>query len=177
MIKEKNQLRKHAFEYRSQLQKKGMTDVYSSRIVNKIINSSDFINSSHIALYMPIKGEVDITPILNTKNKYFYIPKCNGVNLEFALFDKSNLMCGKFGIIESSAPAVNPDILDIIYVPCLMANKNGYRLGYGRGYYDRFFASKNIKAKKIIVSYNDLISNDFVADKFDYKCDLVISEV
>ena len=56
-----------------------------------------------------------------------------------------------------------------------MANKKCYRLGYGKGFYDRFFAKNNIKAKKIIVISNELISDEFVEDKFDFQCDEIIS--
>lgn len=173
----KQQLRKLALEYRNNLSKSGMSSINSSKIVNKILSSSDFINSTHIAIYMPIKGEVDLTPLLSAEGKYFYIPKCVNNNLEFGLFDKNNLIRGQFNIIEYTGKSINPDILDLVYIPCLMANKSGYRLGYGRGFYDRFFNQYNLKAKKIIVTYNDLISDEFVQDEYDYKCDCVISEV
>ena len=43
-----------------------------------------------------------------------------------------------FGIKEPCSEPVAPDILDLIIVPALMVDKNGYRLGYGGGFYDRF---------------------------------------
>ena len=57
-----------------------------------------------------------------------------------------------------------------------MANKKCYRLGYGKGFYDRFFAFNEIKAKKVIVVAFNLISNEFIQDDLDFQCDEIISE-
>lgn len=173
---QKQKLRNYALEYRKSLQKRGVSGINSSMIVSKIITSNDFINAKDIALYMPTRGEVDLTNILKISNKNYYLPRCIGDDLEFAKYEPNSFALSKFGIKEPTGVAINPMILDIIYIPCLMANKKCYRLGYGRGYYDRFFKNNKIKAKKIIVVHNDLISDDFVQDELDYKCDSIISE-
>ena len=43
------------------------------------------------------------------------------------------------------------------------------------GFYDRFFAKNKLKAKKIIVISNELISDEFKEDNFDFQCDEIIS--
>lgn len=177
MINQKQKLRNYALDYRKSLQQKGISAVNSSLIVNKIVVSSEFKAANNIALYMPTKGEVDLTNILKIQSKSFYLPRCVGDDLEFAKYDPNQMSLSNFGILEPTGEKIDPNILDIIYIPCLMANKLCYRLGYGRGYYDRFFKRNQIKAKKIIVVYNDLISDDFVQDKYDYKCDSILSEI
>ena len=177
MINQKQKLRNYALEYRKSLQSVGVSDINSSLIVNKILISSDFTEAKNIALYMPINGEVDITRILKIESKNYYLPRCVGENLEFAKYEPNSLSLSGFGILEPTTPAIDPTILDIIYIPCLMANKKCYRLGYGRGYYDRFFRQNKITAKKIIVVHNALISDDFIQDEYDYKCDSIISEI
>ena len=82
---------------------------------------------------------------------------------------------GKFNILEPIGEKINPSILDLIYIPALMANNNCYRLGYGKGFYDRFFAVNTTTAKKLIVVAKELVLDDFVQDEFDYKCDGIIS--
>jgi len=174
MINQKQKLRNYALEYRKKIQEKGICDINSGMIVNKILNSDDFKTASHIALYMPIKGEVDITRILKISTKNYYLPRCVGNELEFAKYEPNSLVLSKFSIPEPQGEKINPEILDIIYIPCLMANKKCFRLGYGRGYYDRFFANHNLKAKKIIVVHNELISDMNFQDKYDYKCDSIL---
>jgi len=176
MINQKQKLRNYALEYRKSLQIRGVSEINSSLIVNKIITSDDFKNAKHIALYMPVKGEVDLRQILKIDSKIFYLPRCIGDDLEFAKYEPNSLALSDFNILEPTGEKINPNILDIIYVPCLMANKMCYRLGYGRGYYDRFFKNNDIKAKKIIVVHNDLISDKFIQDEYDYKCDSILSE-
>lgn len=173
----KKDLRIIAIEKRNDLAKLGVTNSISSQIVAKIISSQDFIKAKNIALYFPIKNEIDITSITKIQNKTFYFPKCNNLNLEFCPYNGENsLEIGSYGIKEPNTKPINPEILDVIYVPALMANKNNYRLGYGKGYYDRFFKLNNLKAKKIIVLANDLITDDFIEDSFDIACDMIISE-
>lgn len=171
LISQKKELRKYALNKRAQF----CPDL-SSKIIHKILNSSDFKNAKNIALYYPIKNEIDLRGLLNVQNKNFYLPRCKNNELEFVLFECfDNLITGEFNIPEAQGDKINPEILDIIYIPALMANRKFYRLGYGKGFYDRFFAKNNLKAKKIIVLANELISDDFIEDEFDVKCDGIIS--
>jgi len=168
-ILDKKTLRKQALEKRAEFSRD-----LSIKIMHKILNSPEFKFAKNIALYMPIKNEIDLTDLFKIRDKNYYLPRCNNNELEFVKFD-NNLVDGAFGILEPKGDKINPEILDIVYIPALMANKKCYRLGYGKGFYDRFFAKNNIKAKKIIVISNELISDEFVEDKFDFQCDEIIS--
>ena len=168
-VVDKKTLRKQALEKRAEFSRD-----LSIKIMHKILNSPEFKFAKNIALYMPIKNEIDLTDLFKIRDKNYYLPRCNNNELEFVKFD-NNLVEGAFGILEPKGDKINPEILDIVYIPALMANKKCYRLGYGKGFYDRFFAKNNIKAKKIIVISNELISDEFVEDKFDFQCDEIIS--
>ncbi|MCD7878990.1 MAG: hypothetical protein LUG16_03540, partial [Candidatus Gastranaerophilales bacterium] len=63
-----------------------------------------------------------------------------------------------------------------IIVPALCCDKNGYRIGYGKGFYDRFFKQNGSKQKRIILCFSDLIENNICPDSFDEKCDIIITE-
>lgn len=175
-IQNKNELRKYAMQKRNSFADSGVLENKSSIIIQKILNSSEFNDSNHIALYFPIKNEIDLTSLLNLKDKNFYLPRCNNNELEFVKFEGFNLLkSGTYGILEPTGEKINPEILDIIYIPALMANKMNYRLGYGKGYYDRFFAKYNLKAKKIIIVPFELHNDAFIQDEFDFQCDNTIS--
>ena len=170
----KKELRKQALEKR--MSKAFLDDNInkSAKIISKILNSADFKNAKNIAIYLPIKGEIDISSLVKIKNKNFYLPRCNNLELEFALYD-GELKKNKWNILEPIGKKINPEILDIVYIPAVIANKNNYRLGYGKGFYDRFFKKHNLKAKKVLILANDFITDDFIEDDFDVQNDYLIT--
>lgn len=176
-IIEKSELRKLILKKRKETDEACLIEKASSKIVSSIFLSNDFIEAKNIALYYPIKNEIDLRRLLNVKGKNFYLPRCNKNKLEFAKYTNENdLKSGEFGILEPQGKAINPNILDVIYIPALCANSKNYRLGYGKGFYDRFFAkNKNLKAKKIIVVKKEFILDSFLEDEFDIQCDYTIS--
>ena len=167
----KDELRKIALSKRADFNKNK-----SVLIVHKILNSEEFKNAKNIALYYPINHEIDITGILNTEDKNFYLPRCKDNEIEFVKFCGFNFLTkGKFNILEPLGDKIEPNILDIIYIPALMANKKFYRVGYGIGYYDRFFHANSLTATQLRIVATELISADYVEDKFDFNCDGIIS--
>ena len=174
--KTKENLRKLALKLRQE--NAVQNPIISKRITAKILSSDDFIKSKNIALYMPIKGEIDLTALFKVKNKNYYLPRCcSDNNLEFIKFvDYKNLVKGSFGIPEPKGNPVNPDIIDIIFIPALMANTSCYRLGWGKGYYDNFLNTHKLKCKKTIIIANNCITDDFKEDICDYRCDSILSE-
>ncbi len=179
LVKEKikkEDLRKIALNKREFMAKVGMIKKISKKITTNIISSSTFQNAKNIALYYPIKNEIDITGIL-CKEKNFYFPKCQNNEMFFVKANSLNdFEKGAFNIPEPKGNIENPENIDVFYIPALFANKKCYRLGYGKGFYDRFFKSNTTKAKKIIVLSNVFIDNSFVEDEFDYKLDEIITE-
>lgn len=172
----KEELRKFAVEKRDFMAKVGMTRKISNRITQIIKNSDDYIRATTVALYYPIKNEIDITGIIcNDKN--FCFPKCTKDEMYFCKVNSlDELKIGRYNIPEPVSDKINPDNIDVIYIPALLANNNCYRLGYGKGYYDKFFKNNKIRAKKIIVIAKNLISDNFIQDEKDYKCDKIVSE-
>ena len=91
--------------------------------------------------------------------------------------DENDLIENKFKIKEPTNEAISPEILDIIFLPSLGGDKFGNRIGYGKGYYDRFLAENKTKAKKVLIIQSALISDvEIKADEFDIKYDYLISD-
>lgn len=86
-------------------------------------------------------------PCLNdlfTAPKIWGLPRCVGKNLVWHHYQVGDrLVAGKFGIREPepTAPMVDLTSIDLVLVPALACSEKGDRLGYGAGFYDRFFAS------------------------------------
>ena len=171
----KKELRSFIKQKRIELFKSKELEKISSAVVDNILSSEIFKNSSNVALYYPLDGEIDLRALLDYDNKSYYLPKCIDDKLYFAKYN-GKLNKGAFNTQEPVSDCINPDILDIILIPALCCNSNLYRLGYGKGFYDRFFFENQIKAKKIIVCAKSFITDDFIQDEYDYKCDYVLCE-
>ena len=171
----KENLREKIKKERNSLFMSGELNVLSKKITKNIIESSDFKNAQNIALYYPKKTEIDLTSILNIKGKNFYLPRTRGLDMEFVKYS-GELQKSSFGIYEPKGQSIDPRILDLIYIPALCANKYCYRLGWGMGYYDRFFSKNKIKAKKIIIVASCFVLDEFKEEKSDYKCDFLLTE-
>ena len=82
---------------------------------------------------------------------------------------------GRFGIFEPSADSqiIASDSLDLALIPSLVCDKKGRRIGFGGGYYDRYF-KKTDKAKKIILCPSDMMKKRVPNAPFDLLGDMVV---
>lgn len=117
-----------------------------SQIIQKVVTESDqFQRAKSVGTYFPVNNEVQTDVIINEGRRHGKViaaPRIDGEIIRFFGFsDSGELRIGPFGIpepIPSSEPVARPDL---ILVPGLAFDKSGYRIGYGKGYYDRFLKS------------------------------------
>ena len=83
---------------------------------------------------------------------------------------------GKYGIYEPYGQKIKPDIIDLIIIPALMADKRGFRLGYGGGYYDKFFNTNNTSVTKVIFIPQELVIKELPIEPHDIKVDFLITQ-
>ena len=168
----KNELRKIARKSRSLLD----IEKISKKIIEKIINSNFYKKAQNIMIFYPLKGEVNLLPLLNDKSKNFYLPKVEEENLLVCPYKNGDeLIISTFKTIEPKTKPIDPKILDVIFVPALMVDKNFYRLGYGMGFYDRFL-SQELKAVKIVAIPESLVTEKLPSDEFDARIDIILDE-
>lgn len=115
----------------------------AQKVANIIINTDIFKESKHIAIYMPVHGEMDPTLILK-ENKIYYLPILENNYLIFGKYKSGDtLIKNKYDIPEPSTNIIiPPQDLDMVITPLVAFDKNNNRLGTGKGYYDRTFAFK-----------------------------------
>lgn len=173
-MQEKKELRKKAREIRKSLN----IEEISKKIVNNILKSETYQKAQHVMIFYPLEHEVNLLPLLaESRGKIFYLPKVQGENLLVCPFKIGDeLTLSKFKTQEPVTESVNAQILDIIFVPALMADKDLHRLGYGGGFYDKFFARNALKALKIVAIPNSLITAKLPKEPFDAKIDFLICE-
>lgn len=114
----------------------------SERIIEALEADPLFQSAKHIALYHALPDEPDLGYILSTyHDKILYLPRVEGDSIHFYLYrQESDLELGTYGIQEpkDEAQAVDPALIELILVPAMAFDREGYRLGRGKGFYDRF---------------------------------------
>ena len=122
---------------------------YQEDIFRHILAMDIYQEAMHIALYYPIHQEVDTRILIHDAlkhHKHVYLPKIKDGEMAFyELFEEDDLQEGVFHIFEPrSSKKVDPDIFNLMFVPLLAFNERYYRMGYGKGFYDRYLKNKNI---------------------------------
>jgi 5-formyltetrahydrofolate cyclo-ligase len=177
----KKDLRTHYLELRNSVSAETLAQV-STDIANQALKLPVWGYSCyHIFLQSPKKNELDTLPLLNLllgKDKEVVVPRIAPKNrLEhFLLTDHTRLKPNAWGIPEPmNGIAVPNSRIDVIFVPLLAFDLSGHRVGYGKGYYDRFLADCRADSVKIGVSLfppTDKISD---VDEYDVTLDFCLT--
>ncbi len=146
-------------------------------IFKKVIRDINFINADTILIYVSTKYEVDTYKIIKwclSNNKKVAVPKCVNENIIFYYIKSlKDLKIGSFNILEPITTQLADFRNSICFVPGLSFSEEGYRLGYGGGFYDRFLSKyPNLK---IGLCYKECLSNTFTVEKHDIKVDYIIT--
>ena len=160
------------------------TSVLSNNFYYKKLTKYDWFNEGKIiASFLSIKSEIstnELNQYLLSLEKILCLPVIEN-NKEILIFKKycigDELKKGKFGVMEP----VNSQIYfpDIIFVPCLAFDENGFRLGYGGGFYDKCIAnffSKKHKFISIGLAYEEQKVKNVVHDNLDQKLNYILTE-
>lgn len=184
LYKDKHELRKWAKKERSKLDMKAL----SEELVQKLVLTQEYENAKNVMIFYPLKDEVNFLSLLDDSTKTFYLPKIDGENLLCCEFNKNTELCEScFHTMEPIAPSLQPSsterekafLPDLVIVPALAADKNNYRLGYGKGFYDRFLRankSNNVSFKTIVCIPKELIVETIFPNEYDYPVDLIITD-
>lgn len=131
----------------------------SQRILDNLKSMEIWENSAfHIFLPIPNQNEINTLPILNylfEMEKQIIVPKVQGDGMLSCLIDKDTRFGpGKFNVPEPEVfQLVDSKQIDVIFMPMLICDKSGNRVGYGGGYYDRFLTSCRKDVLKIGLNF------------------------
>lgn len=177
---DKQELRKNLHGLRNALYKNtNEFNALSDAMQNIVINSELFRTAKNICTYAPTKSEADTNKISLQawkRNKNVFYPLCSktekGIMRFYSCKDFSDLETGAYGILEpkQSCTEVSEDFLNspqtLILVPALSFSRNGYRLGYGQGFYDRFLAKVPL-ALTMGITFAALLSDAVPVEPWD----------
>jgi len=150
----------------------------SKAIQEFVINAEEFQQAKVVGAYFAIGSEVMTELIIGRAkilNKKIALPRVEEDKIAFYELPLTNtLVKGKFGIMEP--PPYKPmDKMDILVVPGIAFDKNGNRLGYGKGFYDRLLADKRTKFS-IGLAYSFQLVEILPYDLYDKRLDAIASE-
>lgn len=155
---DKKSLRKHYGNLRAALTEQEM-DSMSLAIANRLIELPIW-NAQYFHLFLPIeqKHEINteyILSIIQGKDKEVLVPKVVGAELKhYLLLDSTSLVINKWGIPEPvDGIEIDPKKIDVVFVPLMAFDKQGHRIGYGKGMYDGFLAQCRDDVLKIGLSF------------------------
>ena len=174
---QKAALRKHLLEKRDATSAE-LRDILSKKICQNLKQNTSFTNSQNIACYFPIGSEVDTHDIMLDilqQDKNLLLPRIVNDNLEFYIVPNlEKLEKGSFEIMEPKDSCKKAEKIDCVLIPTVGVSKSGVRLGYGKGYYDRFLSL--IDAVKISLTYSKQIVKSIPNDSHDVKIDWIVTE-
>lgn len=180
---DKNLLRRELKILRGKLGKKEKAS-RDKIIKDRLLKESTYINSKVIFTYVGFDSEIDTIeyikeflkdgkkvciPRTNIKEKYMEAVSINSLDL---------LSKSEYGILEPSCDLepINKDEIDLIIMPGLAFDKQGGRLGYGGGYYDKYLSTISKDVPKIALAYDFQILEKIPMEEHDIKVDIIISD-
>jgi len=155
---------------------------YSDEIIfNKLTDLEAFKNSQILFIYVSKNDEVDTIKIIKYAfelGKTVCVPKCfdNSEVKAYEIKSFNDLELGSFNILEpkSYCKEIDKSNIDLAVIPCVTCDVDNNRLGYGKGFYDRFLVETTMK--KICLCRKKVLQEKIPVDKNDVKMDMVVTE-
>ena len=180
-MEEKREVRRQYQKKRNELSK-GKREKLDKILYDKTINSKEYKSAEIILAYYPIKNEPDVLPIVrhalcSGKRVAFPVSNTDTYELSFKFIeDISELKRGAYSIPE---PEDTCEIFDnsgnaFCIVPALAFDRRGNRIGYGKGFYDRFLSK--YKGISVGICYDDFLCENLPVENTDQKINMIITE-
>ncbi|MCQ2969678.1 MAG: 5-formyltetrahydrofolate cyclo-ligase, partial [Clostridium sp.] len=147
------------------------------------INSDLYKKSKDIFIYVSFGSEVNTHEIIKqaiSDKKNVYVPKTNIKKKEMIavkIYSFDELRVDNYGILEPISvdkERISSDF-DIIVMPGVAFDKEGNRIGYGGGYYDKYLEKNIIKSQKVALAYEEQILEKIESDFYDMKVNFIIN--
>ena len=177
---DKTFLRSHYKKKRLSLTKQEV-DHLSQRVCEQLDKLSIWrLKHYHIFISISKYNELDTSSIINklkSEKKIIIVPKISNNELvHVAIDDETEFSLNEYGIKEpNDGNHFIIENLDIIFIPLLAFDIEGHRVGYGKGYYDRFLKLTNNSTLKIGLSFFDPINKILDIDDNDVKLDYCVT--
>ncbi len=151
----------------------------SKACVSKVLQFPELIEAKTVCVYMPTGNEIDTTEIIRyckENGKRLAAPRVNGDTMEFYYFtDETDMKQGAYDIWEPTGTEAVEDEESLVIMPGVAFDLSCNRIGYGKGYYDRYL-SAHPHMKKVALAYDFQIVGRIKREVHDVRPDVVVTE-
>lgn len=151
----------------------------SKACVSKVLQFPELIEAKTVCVYMPTGNEIDTTEIIRyckENGKRLAAPRVNGDTMEFYYFtDETDMEQGAYDIWEPTGTEAVEDEESLVIMPGVAFDLSCNRIGYGKGYYDRYL-SAHPHMKKVALAYDFQIVGRIKREVHDVRPDVVVTE-
>ncbi len=176
----KNQIRTQILEIRNQLDDFFVNNS-EKQILNHILNNYDLAQYKTVLVYIDFNNEVktrELIQYLLDHDHHVLVPKTQKTSNEMdaiRIYSFDDLKIGNYGILEPiGIPSkISPDL---VFVPGVAFDRKGNRIGFGKGYYDFYFASLINSPLKIALAYDFQLVSEIPCDAHDIAVDWIVTE-
>ncbi len=159
---------------------------FSAKITETLKGTSEYKNAGTVMCFVSFGDEVETHEFIKDMIKHGkrvcvpYIVKGKKIMVPAEISDFDNdLKPGYYGILAPTEETLNilpNDQVDLVITPGVIFDKKGYRIGYGAGFYDKFFASLSKPVPKIAIAFSLQLAVEVPRDEYDIPVDKLITE-
>jgi 5-formyltetrahydrofolate cyclo-ligase len=138
-------------------------------------------NATTVMAFSSFGSEVDTSPIierLERDGRRVALPRVEGRDIVPVAYRSGDRVSPtSFGALEpAGGERVAPEEIDVVIVPGLAFDRSGHRVGYGRGFYDRFLAAVRPDALTVGICFSVQLMDEVPQGRDDRPVDLVVTE-
>ena len=158
---------------------KGNEKAFASSLLSDFLIEKKYKN---IGIYLDIKNEISIDNVIESLDANLYVPymedngskKIENASMIFRKYTKDLACLDDFNIRSSKGEIIETKELDLIIIPALGLNMDGYRIGYGKACYDK--ALSNFNKTIIAVAYDNCLTDIAFQEHHDKKVNFICTE-
>lgn len=172
----KTNLRSHYRSVRESLSSEYVSS--SSAAACSLLGSwAELRTAGTVLTYLAFQNEIDLSCLFDVMPSIkWVVPRLDGNGMSLHVYEETHLVRHRFGMLEpdTSLPKVRPSDVDIVFVPGVVFDRHGVRIGFGGGYYDQFLPKTH--ALRVGITYDDCLVNRLPFEQHDQQVDWIITQ-
>ena len=184
-MKTKQEIRQEILTFRNQMELSEVTD-RSRQIIQQVVRTPEYEEAEHVLLYADYRHEVMTKELFDDailKKKKVYFPQTCAANCSMEFYQVvsvKQLEKGYKGILEPKAEksakyCFHQEEDTLMILPGVAFGTDGYRIGYGKGYYDRYLQDKR-QITLMALAFAGQIVEPFEHGQYDVRMDKIVTE-